>query len=56
MNFKITDMEWIKNILGITELVKEQKRTNELLTKIVELEKLNINNMCEAPSDRYKAR
>lgn len=24
-------MKWIKKILGITELIKEQKKTNELL-------------------------
>lgn len=56
MNFKITEMNWIKKILGITELITEQKKTNELLSKIIELEKLSINNMCEAPSNRYKAR
>jgi len=28
-------MEWIKRILGITELVKEQIKTNELLNDIL---------------------
>lgn len=36
-------MKWIKKILGITELINEQKITNELLKKIADLQKAYNN-------------
>ncbi len=41
-------MNWIKKILGITELIKEQKKTNELLGFIVD----NTGRMVELQEKR----
>ena len=49
-------MRWIKRILGITELIEAQNKTNELLKKIITLQKYSINNDCVPFSQKYRAR
>ena len=43
LGLKITDMNWIKNILGITELIAKQDKTNNLLEEIAKQTKRNAD-------------
>ena len=43
MDSKITDMNWIKKILGITELIAKQDKTNNLLEEIAKQTKRNAD-------------
>jgi len=45
---------WIQNILGLKELIKAQNKTNELLEKVIKLQKHHINNSCSVHSDKTK--
>jgi phosphoserine aminotransferase len=48
-------MNWIKKTLGVSELIKEQKQTNELLKEVIHWQKHNINNDCEPHSRKRSA-
>lgn len=48
-------MKWIRKLLGITELIKQQKKTNELLELVTILQKHQIDNHCKSFSDRRTA-
>jgi len=48
-------MEWIKQKLGITELIDELKKTNKLLEQVIRLQKHDINNDCEPHSRKRRA-
>ena len=39
-------MNWIQKILGITEIINQQKQTNKLLEEVIKLQKHDINNDC----------
>lgn len=45
-------MSWIRRMLGMTELIEQQKLTNELLTEVTRLQKLDIDNNCRVFSQR----
>ena len=39
-------MKWIRKMLGIDELIKEQKETNKLLYDVIRILKWQIDNDC----------
>tara|TARA_R110000772_G_scaffold268362_2_gene395128 strand:- start:14995 stop:15153 length:159 start_codon:yes stop_codon:yes gene_type:complete len=48
-------MNWIKKVLGVTELIEEQKQTNKLLKEVIHWQKHNIDNDCEPHSRKIKS-
>lgn len=47
-------MKWIRKLLGISDMIEQQKRTNELLKAVIHLQKHQIQNDCVSHSEKQK--